>query len=259
MTESTREDHTRGYFKELTKTALVRTLFDSAIVGGKPHERYLKALGMPPAFIAKGCDVVDNEFFLQGADALRAAGRPSDGRLPERYFLFTGRLAEEKNVAALIDAFTRHTQSGGAWDLVIAGDGPLKAELLQRARETGCAPHVHFAGMKTARELLPYYAFAGCFILPSTREPWGLVVNEAMAAGLPVLVSRRCGCAEDLVQTGNGFVFEPNDTAGMQALLRRVEGTEAKDLACMGRRSREIIARYSLAHWARQVERCLEA
>jgi glycosyltransferase involved in cell wall biosynthesis len=112
--------------------------------------------------------------------------------------------------------------------------------------------------MKTAAGLIPYYAFAGCFVLPSTREPWGLVVNEAMAAGLPVIVSNRCGCAEDLVHTGqNGYLFDAGADGALESRMNAITNLPASDLARMGLRSQEIISNYSPDRWALEVANCL--
>ncbi len=90
-----------------------------------------------------------------------------------------------------------------------------------------------------------YYALASVFVHPSTSEQWGLVVNEAMASGLPVIVSDRCGCAEDLVRPGvNGCTFAPQDSTALAGLMRRMSDG-SRDLRAMGQASRDIIARWS--------------
>src|SRR5206468_501416 len=90
----------------------------------------------------------------------------------------------------------------GAWSLVVLGDGVLRGDLEQLRTELNLGDHVLFPGFKQYDELPAYYGLATAFIHASMVEPWGLVVNEAMAAGLPVLVSARCGCAWDLVEEG---------------------------------------------------------
>jgi len=103
---------------------------------------------------------------------------------------------------------------------------------------------------------LPYYAFAHAFVLPSRREPWGLVVNEALAAGLPVIVSNRCGCAGDLVAHGvNGLVFDANREEELTDFLWRVDRWGLKEREFAGRRSEELVSRYSLRNWAEEVLR----
>ena len=115
---------------------------------------------------------------------------------------------------------------------------------------------ITFVGHKSIEDLPLFYADAGCFVLPSTREPWGLVVNEAMASGLPVIVSSRCGCADDLVDDGsNGFIVDPTNEAEMAVAFSRISSLDPFDRNRMGARSREIIADYSPQRWAGEVLR----
>lgn len=260
MTESTRGDHERTGWKETLKSWMLRALFDWAVAGGSAHVRYLEALEFPSDRIARNYDVVDNQFFAHGTDEMRTRGRLEEWGLPEKYFLFVGRLAEEKNVAGLIEEFAAYRKNGGTWSLAIAGDGPLRGPLEAVAASHGLSAAVFFAGHQTSASLIPYYAFASCFVLASSREPWGLVVNEAMASGLPVIVSNRCGCAEDLVQPGvNGFVFDPVRPGAIRESLEAIEQCEVERLAHMGWKSREIIGRYSPETWADEIARIVAA
>ncbi len=246
MTESTAADHQRTWWKELPKRLALRTLFDWAVTGGQAHVAYLRQLGFPANRIVGCYDVVDNEMFRAGALALREEHATESARSPT--FLYVGRLAEEKNVGGLLESWLGYREQGGSWPLVLCGDGPERAHLEAKAAATPFADEVIFTGLKTSRDLLPYYAEAGCFVLPSTREPWGLVVNEAMAAELPVLVSNRCGCSLDLVQEGlNGFTFDPRHPAALQQLLLRIAEMSKAERTQMGRRSGEIIQQFSPA------------
>lgn len=254
MSETTREDHRRVWWKEALKRRLVKLLFDGAIAGGEPHVRYLCELGVRPETIRRAYDVVDNHFFASETERLRVSRNRDEFGLPDDYFLFVGRLAPEKNVAGLLRSFTEYRAGGGRSSVVLCGDGPLRDTLRAYVQQAGIAPFVHFAGMKSAQELPIYYAFARCLVLPSTREPWGLVVNEAMASGLPVLVSSRCGSAEDLVDVGaNGFVFDPHQPGALTQVLEQAGSLGSDRLAEMGRRSRDIIARYSPEIFAQEV------
>ncbi len=249
MTESTAGDHKRVWWKEWAKGLMLRSLFDRAVTGGKAHVAYLRQLGFPADRIANFYDVVDNDMFREGTSRLRLESS-SNYHLPPRFFLYVGRLAEEKNVATLLTSWTAYRTQGGTWPLVLVGDGPAIETLRTEAANSPFCSDVIFPGLKSSRELLPYYAFAGCFVLPSTREPWGLVVNEAMASALPVLVSDRCGCGVDLVAPGqNGFLFDPLDTASLTAHLHTIAGLDPSHLDRMGARSAEIIHNFSPANF----------
>ncbi len=260
MTESAEQDHTRSTWKESLKGLLIRSLFDWAVAGGQAHKRYLDKLGFRRDRVAGFYDVVDNSFFQERVRNVRLRCQPSDFGLPSPYFLYVGRFAEEKNLSGLLTAYIAFRRSGGSGPLVLVGGGPLEGELRRQAELSGFADNIHFPGLKSAAELPPYYAFARCFVLPSTREPWGLVVNEALASSLPVIVSSRCGCAEDLVESGaNGWTFDPAQPDELTACLHRMDRSGEEELRCMARRSSEIVARFSPAAWASEVARVVFA
>ena len=253
MTESTAADHPRTGWKERLKSFGLRALFPWAVSGGSAHVEYLHRLGFPKDRITGFYDVVDNDMFREGAAELRTQ-EPAALGLPGSYFLYVGRLAEEKNVTGLLQSWLDYRRAGGTWSLVLVGDGPEAAALKAAASLSPCGTDVHFPGLRSSHQLLPFYAHAGCFVLPSTREPWGLVVNEAMAAGLPVLVSTRCGCAPDLVSPGrNGFVFDPTDRETLTHLLHRMEALPDAQRARMGQLSERIIADFSPLQFGRSI------
>jgi 1,2-diacylglycerol 3-alpha-glucosyltransferase len=253
MSESNYEDRPRGVLPELLKRALVTLLFDGGIVGGTRATSYLKRLGIPEEKIASGYDVVDNDYYASEAERCRTETGQS-GKPP--YFLFVGRLATEKNIPTLLQAHAQYLEFGGAWPLVVVGDGPLREPLQEQAKVHLRNGKVIFVGHKYIQELPEYYAFAGCLVLPSTREPWGLVVNEAMASGLPVIVSSRCGCADDLVDHGsNGFIVDPENVSEIVAALECVSRMSEEGRMRMASRSRAVIAEYSPEVLAREIQR----
>ena len=261
MSESTAIDAKRHWLREGIKRRIV-SQFDAALVGGKPQEDYAVALGMTRERVFRGYNVVDNDFFAEGAQAAREDAenlRPKLG-LPEYYFLASNRFIEKKNLARLIEAYRRyHAQSvGDPWHLVMLGDGPLRSTLEGQVREAGLARHVHFRGFKQYQELPAYFALAGAFCHVSTVEQWGLVVNEAMASGLPVMVSRNCGCAHDLVLDGfNGYVVDPYDVAQMAGRLEQL--ASAVDLSAMGQASRGLVAAYHPSQFGAGLQNALAA
>ena len=258
MTESTAGDHKRVAWKEKLKGLGLRLLFNWAVAGGKAHVAYLQELGFPQDRVVGFYDVVDNEMFDRGT-YLQRLQIASEVGLPEKYFLYVGRLAEEKNVMGLFRSWLAYRTAGGTWPLMLVGDGPERKSLEAAAEASGFGADVHFPGLKRSKELLPYYAHAGCFVLPSTREPWGLVVNEAMASGLPVLVSQRCGCAADLVLSGlNGYVFDPLDQADLTTKLSRMEELSVEQHSRMGRYSSELIRAYSPSKFGMSISQIAE-
>jgi len=254
MTETTAIDHVRKEWREKLKSLLIRSLFDWAVTGGAAHDRYLLQLGFSQQRIAHFYDVVGNRRIQESVSDIRLNSSSAQHGLPNHYFLFVGRLAPEKNVIGLLDAWLAYRERGGEWSLVIAGDGPDAPFLKEHLNASACRTHVYFLGHRSARELLPVYAFASTFVLPSTREPWGLVVNEAMAANLPVIVSQRCGCAEDLVRSGqNGFIFDPSDSKTLANQLFAMSSYSEQERSRMGRLSRTLIERYTPQNFGQQI------
>jgi glycosyltransferase involved in cell wall biosynthesis len=134
------------------------------------------------------------------------------------------------------------------WHLVLLGDGPLKSDLCHLISDLGLDACVHLPGFKQYDELPIYYGLAGAFIHASTTEQWGLVVNEAMASGLPVLVSNRCGCAQDLVQEGkNGFTFDPFNVEQLAQLMFQISAFQPFRLSTFGSESQRIISNWGAA------------
>jgi glycosyltransferase involved in cell wall biosynthesis len=256
MSESNFDDHRRNTLTEGLKRILVTVLFDAGIVGGKRAAQYLQRLGIKAHRIARAYDVLDNQYFSSRAAKCRRERVDTDNNLQAPYFLYVGRLSPEKNLSTLLVAFQSYRDSGGTWPLVIVGDGPLSGALRDQANAHAQSQTVIFTGRKSVHELPPLYAFAGSFILPSLSEPWGLVVNEAMASGLPVIVSSCCGCADDLVENGsNGFIVDASSASSIALALSRMSNLTEKERARMGERSQAIVANYSPERWALEVRR----
>ncbi len=259
MGESKADDYRREQWKELAKSFLV-SRFDAALVGGNPQQDYFQSLGIPAEKIYLGYDVVDNAYFAQ--HALEARENADDLRvklkLPERYFLSVSRFIPKKNLPRLIQAYQLYRQSVGPypWELVLCGSGEQEGLLKNLVQHMS---GVHFPGFQQIDTLPWYYGLADCFIMPSAHsEQWGLVVNEAMGSGLPVLVSKACGCAPDLVQEGvNGFTFDPYDVKGLARLMVKMSSGKV-DLEAMGKASQKIIADWSPQVFAENLWRAID-
>jgi len=256
MSESTAWDESRVGWKEWIKHRLVK-LNSAGLAGATPHTDYLVQLGLESEWIFPGYDVVDNEYFKCNAEVVRGQGTSARRQhgLPDKYFLASARYVEKKNLFRLIKAYRAYRDAAEKakseiWDLVLLGDGPLKVELNRLISELGLDAWVHRPGFKQYHELPLYFGLAGAFIHASTTEQWGLVVNEAMASGLPVLVSNRCGCAPDLVAEGvNGFTFAPENVDQLTQLMLKVSAGDFP-LAVFGNESRRIISNWGPERFA---------
>ena len=248
MAESSHADFSRSAWKESIKRRIV-ALYSAALVGGHGHADYLARLGLPHDRIFLGYDAVDNNYFARQAESVRRQSHEvrQQSHLPNNFFLASARFIQKKNLSRLLEAYARYTATTPAhrqpWHLVLLGDGPLRQSLTALRARFGLDDSLHMPGFKQYSELPTYYALAGAFVHASTTEQWGLVVNEAMASGLPVLVSNRCGCAADLVPDGvNGFTFDPDNPDQLAQLLHRMTETPKQRLNEMGQASRRIIA-----------------
>ncbi len=264
MSESTQWDEERNPFKEWVKAQVV-SLFSAALVGGSPHRQYLQHLGFPEPRIFVGYDAVDNDYFEVGSAQARSHGSVFRERLglPHRYFLASARFIAKKNLPGLLASYAAYRrlavgmgQSGSVpclWDLVLLGDGDLRAELEAECSRLGLGGSVQMPGFKQYGELPAYYGLAEAFVHASASEQWGLVVNEAMACGLPVLVSERCGCACDLVHSAvNGWTFDPTDADALASLLAKVAGNSEHN-PTLGAQSRAVVAKWGPARFAEGV------
>ncbi len=250
LSESNSFDERRSAFKEYVKRFVVGYC-STGLAGGTPQRDYLLKLGMSPKRVFLGYDVVDNDYFRSevAKARLRECELRSFLKLPSRYFLSCARFGKKKNLPGLISAYARFRDKVAQRDiphLLIVGEGEERATIEEMVRERNLHESVHLVGQKSYQEMPLYYALAETFIHASTTEQWGLVVNEAMASGLPVLVSMRCGCAADLVEEGvNGFSFDPHDEEQIAGLMAKIS-RDHQERSAMGLKSQEIIANWSL-------------
>jgi glycosyltransferase involved in cell wall biosynthesis len=244
-------DKRRLWLKESLKGRWCRKMYDGMFLSGSRSRDYFVGLGFPSENIQLGMDVIDDRHFREGAGLARSRSRELRTRLglPEDYFICVARHSPEKNLARLLDAFRMYRERDGRWGLVLAGDGPLRRDLERKAGRLGLRD-VRFTGWLDYELLPAYYGLAGALILPSISEPWGLVVNEAMACGLPVLVSRKCGCGPELCLPGkNGYVFDPWNVGGIAEVMLRLSSKEC-GLEAMGRLSLDLVEKYTPRTWA---------
>lgn len=202
--ESTARTHAfaRGPVARLRRDFFQRA--DAMVTPGTAATQALLAMDIDPDRIYQGFNAVDNDWFAD-----RARRHQPQGRRAGHGFLYVGQLINRKNVGALLSAFGR--VRGPQDTLTIAGDGPGRPLLEQQARDSGLQGVVSFVGHRDQEEVADLYAASDTLVLPSTKEVWGLVANEALVSGCSVVISDRCGAAADLV-TREG-VFGCNPTA----------------------------------------------
>jgi glycosyltransferase involved in cell wall biosynthesis len=246
--ESNQQDQRRG----MPHVEMLKRRFISAcsgfVVPGKSAAAYVETFGVPRERIFVAPNAVDNAFFSREAAAARshAAEMRRQFSLPDRYFLYVGRLVLSKGVFDLLEAYSRLAPEVRAKaELLFVGDGVEQPELQTRA----AAIHpgsVRFAGFAHREQLAVYYALAEALVFPTHTDPWGLVVNEAMACGIPIVATDAGGCVADLVQDGwNGYVVPKRSPEKLAEALAKVVG--APDVnATMGARSAQRIEQNSL-------------
>ena len=204
------------------------------LVPGRAALEYVESLGVSPDRIVIAPNAVDLSIF--NVDVDRRGRR-------ECTYLYVGRLAQEKGIDVLLRAF-EHVPGR----LLIAGSGPQEAEL--RAQTNG---KIELLGQLAREELPSLYARADCFVLPSRSEPWGMVLNEAAAAGLPLVATVAAGAGYDLIEEGvNGYRVPVDDPGALAGALKKVaEDPQWRALA--GERSRELTSGYTGEAWASSV------
>lgn len=254
MSESTVGDASRSAWKEAIKKRIVEC-FDAGLVGGAPQKAYLSTLGMPEESIFLGYNAIDNAYFDIGSARSRASANSERVRLglPESYFLASARFIEIKNLCRLLEAYACfcRLRPGSATRLVLLGDGVEASRLKSLRSSLGLDDSVIMPGFKQYDDLPAYYGLAKAFVHVSRIEPWGLVVNEAMASRLPVLVSRECGCAADLVPDGrNGYVVSHDDIEAIAASMVDLDNSSPLRLRGMGDASFEIVSNFGPQRFA---------
>ncbi len=213
--ESTEADQQRGGLKEQVKQWIFDRC-DGFFCFGSQAADYLFQFGVSPGQILLRKNAVDNKALLAAYNKALPGRRNEQQRLGlhPNNFVFVGRLADTKNLPLLLTCFAEarkqsvHKQD---WGLILLGDGVERERLTEVIGTLNLAEQVKLLPGRPWYQVPDVLALSNVLVLPSRSEPWGLVVNEAMACGLPVIVSDRCGCAADLVQDDRtGFVFDPD-------------------------------------------------
>jgi glycosyltransferase involved in cell wall biosynthesis len=251
--ESNLQDHVRSRSIQAVKHALFAFLRASVAcvvpIGTKNRIYWEHYFGEEfPSFTMPYA--VDNDFFqsrAREASQERESFRRELGLEPGRpVILYASKLQTRKRCIDLVDAYIRLAPAAGvdpAAYLLIVGDGEERANLEARVRESGLNS-IHFLGFRNQTELPRFYDLCDAFVLPSYNETWGLVVNEVMNAGRPVIVTDHVGCQPDLVHDGvNGFVYPAFNVDALSQRLRRLIEDPALR-AAMGENSLRIVSQH---------------
>lgn len=250
ISDSTYNDVPRNAVKEKIKSIIIDP-FDAFLVAGSLSKDYLTGLNVK-APIFQPWDVIDNNYFSDSVNKFLEHKRPD--HLPKKYLLCVSRFIEKKNLISLIESYKNYINKNkfSELSLVMVGSGPLKSNLEQAASDL-LNNKIHIFSFAQYDQLPEFYAFSHAFILPSKSDQWGLVINEAMASGKPVIVSNRCGCSADLVKDGvNGFVCEPLNVS-IEEKIRSIDALNESQLKKIALLNKSILESFSLEKFSESV------
>lgn len=248
----------RRRWKEALKRAVFQRV-DGIITAGQDGRAFAMRYGAPSERVHIARHVVDSGYFATEAamarparDAIRA-----DLGLSGVVFVYVGRLWWVKGTGPLLTAYTAlDSELPGGTSLLLVGDGPDEAWISRMAGAQGL--NVKLAGFHQRVDLPRLYAAGDVFVFPSLGDTYGLVVDEAMAAGLPIISTTAAGeIRERVVDGANGYLIPPNDREALAAAMRRL-AVDSALRSQMGVRSAEMIAPYTPDHWAEAFERAVE-
>lgn len=204
------DDRVRLVSREWAK-GLLLCAYDAALVAGKRHHDFVRMLGFRRRKILPGCDTVGVERIR------REAGDAVLSPFQKRYFICVARFVPKKNLFGLVDVYSKYVELSKAEPrkLILVGSGPLEDALRRHAAALGISDRVEFTGFLSSIEVSRLIAGSLALLLLSTEEQWGLVVNEAIALGIPPIVSHAVGASDLLVRNlVNGFIFEDSAIDG---------------------------------------------
>lgn len=252
--ESSEKDGNRNGWKEKFKRTII-SQFSGFINFGSSSAQYMQSLGARPSqIISQHAAVLNNRVVSQVYQTAYSKRNhvKADYFLPTYNFVFVGRLAEEKNLPTLLKAFSwlkTHEPKAHNWGLTIIGNGPLRSLVEGKSDQD-----IHWLGGHPWNEVPAFLALADALLLPSHFEPWGLVVNEAMVCGLPVIVSNQCGCVNDLVEDGkNGYTFRPENMLELAVALQKFVNLSETERTQMGKHSLDLIAPFHTTPVAQEI------
>ncbi len=249
----------RRPIKELVKRWLFPNI-DAVVTVGADGKQFAERYGAPAERIFFAPHTIDVFHYRDGANNARARRDSLRAELGLQgiTFIYVGRLWWGKGVSYLLEAFeTVQRQNVEPVSLLLVGDGPDEAKLNQACAERGIR-NVVFAGFRQKPDLPRYYALADVFVFPTLGDPYGLVVDEAMACSLPVISTSAAGEIRDRIEEGrNGYIVPPEDSAALAASMLRLAQAPALRIR-MGEVSAEKIKGHTPEKWAKDFERIVE-
>ena len=243
----------RGSLKQrigiLVSSFYVRPITDVVWLPGERQATFARKLGFSQNKILRGSFTCDYPAFAAVHEARVAAGMA----LP-RSFVFVGRMVAAKCVDILAESYRLYRSwNPDPWPMVCCGSGPMRSLL---ENQEG----IHVRGFVQPEEMPDVFKAAGCLILPSSFEPWALVVHEAASAGKLILASENVGAVTHLVQPGyNGFIFNDRDVAGLAGLMTRISAMSDAQLDDMSCASHQLSKQFSPKQWADTLLRSFES
>jgi glycosyltransferase involved in cell wall biosynthesis len=228
---------------------LILRLFDGFLAIGTLNKQYYSANGIDDIRVFHAPLCVDNAAFQLGvAHATVRRAKRDSLRLNEDHvvILFASKLSPRKRAADVVKAFAAIATSHPLMRLVIAGSGETSSALQKQSEMSGLVDKIRFVGFVNQSELPSFYAMSDLFVFPAENEPWGLVLNEAMAAGLPVIVSDDVGAGTDLVLgRGTGYIYAVGDCSALSAALESL-GADREQRRVMAKRAREVVREWDV-------------
>jgi glycosyltransferase involved in cell wall biosynthesis len=247
--DSTEGDNPNKWYAELIKKFII-SFADGFFCYGKKSADYMLKLGASESQILMRRNSVNNTRVREIYDAYKISEdyKYERKKYPKYNFIFVGRFLEIKNLDRLINSF--NLAKNDDWGLILVGDGPEKEKLITLQKSIN---NLYFIPPQEWYKVPEKMALADVLILPSYSEPWGLVANEAMVCGMPVIVSKQSGSSTDLVKEGlNGFTFdaylEEELITGMKYFIDKPYEVKA-----MGEKSIEIIKNFSPQNVAKEM------
>ena len=228
----------RSKISNWIKTSIIRNV-DAFLCPAPAWDETLLAWGFKKNEIFYGLDTSDNDFWGEKVE------NTDFNDLPQTYFMTVGRQGAMKNLPRFLHAYKEYINKGGTIPLVMVGNGPEHEKLIKIADND---PHVTFLDFQPREKIRQLFVRMKALVLPSTKvETWGMVVNECMASGHIVAISKECGSATTLVKDGlNGFHFSPESEKEMVEALFKIQRLSDDEFSKMSQESLNIIKEWGL-------------